>query len=160
MAQQPSLIINKISFYPMEQKNQDYFEGILQLRNTTDEVLNFAINEIKKDGTSAISKLKEIGDGCDLYVTRQKFLRSLGNKLQKQFGGQVVVSRRIHTRSRQTSRDLYRVSLLFRLPPFKKGDVISYKGEKIQIMQMHKKVLAKDVKTGRKLNLSFKDLMR
>ena len=59
----------------MEQKNQDYFEGILQLRNTTDEVLNFAINEIKKDGTSAISKLKEIGDGCDLYVTRQKFLR-------------------------------------------------------------------------------------
>ena len=86
--------------------------------------------------------------------------RSRGNKLQKRLGGEGVVSRRIHTRSRQTSRDLYRVSLLFRLPPFKKGDVISYKGEKIQIMQMHKKVLAKDVKTGRKLNLSFKDLMR
>ncbi len=144
----------------MEQKNQNYYEGILQLRNVAEEVLSFAISEIEKDGTAAISKVKETGNGYDLYITRQKFLRSLGNKLQKQFGGQIVVSRRIHTRNRQTSRDLYRVNLLFRLPPFKKGDTIAYKGDKIQIMHMHKKVLAKDVKTGRKLNLSFKDLMK
>ena len=144
----------------MEPKHGSYYEGILQLRNVGNEVVNFAIKEIDKEPSAKISEIKEAGDGFDIYITRQKFLRSLGNKLQKQFGGQVVVSRRIFTRNRQTSRDLYRVNLLFRLPPFKKGDIIGYKGDKIKIMQMHKKVLAKDIKTGKKLNLSFKDLIR
>lgn len=144
----------------MEQKHGNYFEGVLQLRNVNDEVIDFAVKEIEKDPSTQISKVTEAGDGFDIYITRQKFLRSLGNKLQKQFGGQVVVSRRIFTRNRQTSRDIYRISLLFKLPPFKKGDIISYKGDKLKIMQMHKKVLAKDISTGRKMNLSFKDLMR
>ena len=48
--------------------------------------------------------------------------------------------------------------MLFRIPKFKKGDVIDYKGEKIKIMGIHKKVFAKDIKTGKKLNIRFKDL--
>ena len=144
----------------MEQKNQNYYEGVLQLRNANEEVLDFAIKEIEKSQSAAISKVREIGTGFDLYITRQKFLRSLGNKLQKHFGGQIIASRRIHTRNRQTSRDIYRINVLFRLSPFKKGDIIAYKGDKMQILQMHKRVLAKDIKTGRKLNLSFRDLMR
>ena len=130
------------------------------MRNANEEVVNFVVSEIEKDPAGAISKVKEVGDGYDIYITRQKILRSLGNKLQKQFGGQILVSTRIHTRSRQTSRDLYRVNLLFKLPHFKKGDIIDYKGEKIKIIQMHKKVLAKEIKTGRKLNISFRDLMK
>ncbi|MEK6949324.1 MAG: NMD3-related protein [Nanoarchaeota archaeon] len=144
----------------MEQKHGNYFEGVLQLRNINDEVIDFAVREIEKDPSTQISTVKEAGDGFDIFITRQKFLRSLGNKLQKQFGGQVVVSRRIFTRNRQTSRDVYRINLLFKLPSFKKGDIIDYRGDKIEILQSHKKVLAKDIKTGRKLNLSFKDLMR
>lgn len=144
----------------MEPKHGSYYEGVLQLRNVNDDVVDFAVKEIEKDPSTKISEVKEAGNGFDIYITRQKFLRSLGNKLQKQFGGQVLVSRRIHTRNRQTSRDLYRINLLFKLPSFKKGDIIGYRGDKIKILQSHKKVLAKDIKTGRKLNLSFKDLMK
>ena len=50
--------------------------------------------------------------------------------------------------------------MLFRLPKFKKGDIIEYKGDKIKIISVHKKVLAKDIKTRKKLNIRFKDLFR
>ena len=43
---------------------------------------------------------------------------------------------------------------------FKKGDIVEYKGEKIRIMSIHKKVFAKNIKTGKKLNITFKDMFR
>ena len=141
-------------------RNKDYFEGILQLRNIDNEVVEFAIGEIEKNENAYIAKVKKVTNGVDVYVSPQKLLRSLGNKLQSHFGGHLMVSKKLHTRSKETSRDLYRVNMLFRIPTFKKGDIIDYKGDKIKIVAMHKKVFAKDIKTGKKLNISFKDLFR
>ena len=140
--------------------HQDYFEGILQLRNIDNEVIEFAVKEIEKNENAYIAKVKKVTNGMDIYVSPQKLLRSLGNKLQNRFGGQLTVSTKLHTRSKETSRDLYRVNMLFRIPNFKKGDIIDYKGDKIKIVAMHKKVFAKDIKSGKKLNISFKDLFR
>ena len=144
----------------MQTKHKDYFEGILQLRNIRDEVIEFAINEIEKIEYTTIAKIKKVTNGVDIYMSPQKSLRSLGNKLQNKFGGQLLVSTKLHTRSRVTSRELHRVNMLFRSPNFKKGDIIEYKGEKIKIISIHKKIFAKDMKTGKKLNISFKDLFR
>ena len=140
--------------------NKDYFEGILQLRNIGNEVVEFAVKEIGKNENINIAKIKKVTNGVDIYLSPQKALRSLGNKLQHHFGGQLIVSTKLHTKSRVTSKDLYRVNMLFRIPNFKKGDIIDYKGDKIKIISMHKKVFAKDIKTGKKLNISFKDLFR
>ena len=140
--------------------NKDYFEGILQLRNVSSEVIEFAIKEIEKNEKTNIAKIKKVTNGIDIYMSPQKLLRSIGNKLQSHFGGQLTVSTKLHTKSRVTSKDLYRVNMLFRMPQFRKGDIIDYKGEKIKIVAMHKKVFAKDIKTGKKLNISFKDLFR
>lgn len=144
----------------MQIKPNNYFEGILQLRNVDTEVIEFAIGEIEKVGNSNIAKIQKIKSGIDIYLSPQKLLRSLGNKLQNRFGGQILVSTKLHTVSRVTSRELYRVNMLFRLPNFKKGDIIEYKGDKIKIITMQKKVFAKDIKTGKKLNISFKDIFR
>ncbi len=140
--------------------NKDYFEGILQLRNIGNEVVEFAVKEIEKNENANIAKVSKVTNGVDIYLSPQKLLRSLGNKLQYHFGGQLTVSRKLHTRSKVTSKDLYRVNVLFRIPTFKKGDIIEYKGDKIKIISIHKKVFAKDIKTGKKLNISFKDLFR
>lgn len=140
--------------------NKDYFEGILQLRNTGNEAVEFAVKEIEKNENAYIAKIKKVPNGVDIYLSPQKILRSLGNKLQHHFGGQLIVSRKLHTKSRITSKDLYRVNMLFRVPKFKKGDIVEYKGDKIKIVAVHKKVFAKDIKTGKKLNISFKDLFR
>ncbi|MFH0868094.1 MAG: NMD3-related protein [Candidatus Woesearchaeota archaeon] len=140
--------------------NKDYFEGILQLRNIDDKVIMFAVKEIEKNENANIAKIIKVVNGVDIYISPQKLLRSIGNNLQSHFGGQLAVSRKLHTRNKVTSRDLYRVNVLFRIPKFKKGDIITYKGDKIKIIAVHKKVFAKDIKTGKKLNISFKDLFR
>jgi NMD protein affecting ribosome stability and mRNA decay len=141
------------------QHNSKYFEGILQLRDVSDEVVAFAIREIEKNEVY-IAKLKRIKNGVDIYVSKQRFLRTLGTKLQKEFGGQLIVSKKIHTKSRMSGRDLYRISVLFRSPSFKKNQIIEYKGDKIKIVNMGKKIFAKELKTGKKLNISYKDMLR
>lgn len=144
----------------MEARHNEYFEGILQVRNPNEEVLDFIAKEVEKKGDVFIAKTKKINNGIDLYISSQRFLRTIGNKLQERFFGHLEVSRRLHTRNRMTSRDVYRVNLLFKMPSFKKGDIVKYKGEQIRIIGMAKKVLAKDIKTGRKLNLNYKELVK
>ena len=140
--------------------HNEYFEGILQLRNPSEELLDFLAKEIKEKGNVFVAKTKKVGDGIDLYISSQRYLRTLGNKLQERFPGQPEVSSSLHTRNRQTSRDVYRVNVLFRMPSFRKGDIITYKGDRIQIIGMSKKVLAKDLKTGKKLTLSYKNMVK
>ena len=144
----------------MEAKHNEYFEGILQVRNPNEEVLGFIAREVEKKGNVFIAKTKKINNGIDFYISSQRFLRSIGNKLQERFFGHLEVSRRLHTRNRMTSRDVYRVNLLFKMPSFKKGDIVTYKGDEIKIIGMAKKVLAKDIRTGKKLTLSFKELVK
>ena len=130
------------------------------MRNPTEELLDFLAKEIKEKGNVFVAKTKKVGDGIDLYISSQRYLRTLGNKLQERFPGQPEVSSSLHTRNRQTSRDVYRVNVLFRMPSFRKGDIITYKGDRIQIIGMSKKVLAKDLKTGKKLTLSYKNMVK
>ena len=144
----------------MEKKHKDYFEGILQLRNPNKEVMDFAINELEKKENASVTKIKKVPNGIDIYMWPQRFLRNLCSRLQNKFGGHVTISTKLHTKNRITSKEVHRVNALFRMTSFKRGDVIDYKGEKIKIINMHKKVLAKGVKTGKKLNLSFKDLIK
>ena len=136
-----------------------YFEGILQLRNPTKEVLKFVKNQIEKRKDLFISKEIELKNGRDLYLSSQKFLRALGLKLQKRFGGQLKTSRKLHTISKKTGKKLYRVTVLFKIPQFKKGDIIKYRGEQIKIKAIGKKIFAQNIKTGKKLTIRFKDII-
>lgn len=142
-----------------KKEHNGYFEGILQLRNPNKEVLEATLKEIEKKGDVSIAKIKKVSNGTDIYISSQRFLRNLGAKLQKQFGGQFTISKKLFTKHRLTSKEVYRVNALLRLPNFKKGDVINYKGDKIKIIGIQKKVFAKDIKTGKKLNLRFKDIL-
>ena len=138
--------------------NKDYFEGILQLRNPTKELIRFAENKTKKDKKALITKKIKVKQGYDFYFTSQRYLRSLGNKIKSSFPGELKTSRKIFTRKRQTSRDVYRVNVLFRMSDLRKGQIIRYKGEQIKIVKTGKKVLAKNVKTGKKMMLKYENL--
>ena len=143
----------------MEKSHNQYFEGILQLRNPSDKLIESTIKEIEKKGDVSIANIIKVKNGVDVYVSSQRFLRTLGRKLQNRFGGHLEVSTKLHTKNRLTSRDVHRVNVLLKLPNFKKGDIVEYKGEKIKIIGMKKKVLAKHIKTGKKLTLNFKDII-
>lgn len=143
----------------MKSISSNYFEGILQLRNANDDILNFAIRSIEKKENTNIANIKKVTNGFDIYMAPQTFLRSLGNSLQKKFGGQLVISKRLHTQNKLTSKQVYRVNALFRMPNFRIGDIIKYRGDKVKVMSIKEKVSIKDIRTGRTKNVDFKQMI-
>ena len=95
--------------------DHNYYEGILQLRNPNEEVINFVRNQFKNNEKVWIAKQEKLKTGIDLYVSSNKFLLSLGKKLKKSFKGELKTSRKLHSRNRVTSKNIYRVTVLFRL---------------------------------------------
>ena len=132
-----------------------YYEGKLQLRNAEQHIIDFVYSLISSREDVRIAKVEKVRNGIDVYISSQKYLQIIGKKLQKQFRGELKISRRLHGRSRSSSRDLYRLTVLFRLPKFKKGDRIVYKGKELLVVDMQKKVFCREVKTGRKWSISY-----
>ncbi len=145
----------------MEQYNRNmnqYFEGILQLRNPNSLVIDFINKQVENKQGVFISKRVNVINGIDLYFSSQRFLQNLGRKLQKTFGGELKVSTKLHGVRRITSKLLYRVNVLFRLPTVKKGDTVRIRGEDFEILGMGRKVIGRSKETGRKERLEYEDL--
>lgn len=96
-------------------KPANYYEAIIQLRPFDEKLYNFVLERIKERENAFISKEVEIKTGVDIYVSDQRFARALGKKLKNTFKGKLILSRTLHTRNRQTSREVYRVTVCFRL---------------------------------------------
>ena len=142
----------------MKLPRSDYFQGILQLRDVNEEILSFVHNQIKNRGGVAITKTVKFSNGVDYYITSQKFIRILGKKLKESFGGELKISSKLHTRNKQ-GKDLYRVNVLFRLAKYKKGDIVSVRGDNVRLISIGKKIFARDLKTGKKIRIRNKDLV-
>ncbi|HZX12348.1 MAG TPA: NMD3-related protein [Candidatus Nanoarchaeia archaeon] len=97
------------------QRHPGYYEAILQLRPAREDVKNYFLQELSKRPGVFISKEVEHKTGIDYYLSSQDFAKSLGPKLRKRFKGTPTYSRSLYSRSRTTSKLLYRLTVLFRL---------------------------------------------
>jgi nonsense-mediated mRNA decay protein 3 len=138
-------------------KGTQYFEGVLQLRSPTGEVTRFVERELAAQERKGVfvNKVKQCKDGQDLYLTSARFLKVLGRKLQRRFGGDLKISHKLFSRNRQTGRNVYRVNVLFRPPKYKKGDLLRLRGRMVEVVGLGKKVLVRDVKSGRKQSVAY-----
>ncbi|MBD3303809.1 hypothetical protein GF343_01570 [Candidatus Woesearchaeota archaeon] len=134
----------------IEEKGPKYFEGKLQLRNPTPEVVNYVRKKIAQDKHVWIAKEEKAKNGIDLWLSSNKFLLDLGKKLKKRFAGILKTSKKLHTQHKITSKLLYRVTVLFRCLDFRKGDIIEVNGEKLKVMDISKQVMVKNLSTGKK----------
>ena len=142
----------------MKLPRPDYFQGILQLRNVNDEAVSFVLNQIKKRENVHITKSVKFPDGIDFYITSQKFIRILGKKLKDRFGGELKISSKLHTKSRRTGKELYRINVLFKSAKFKRGDIVSVRGDKVRLIKVGKRIFARELKTGKKVTIRSRDL--
>jgi NMD protein affecting ribosome stability and mRNA decay len=97
--------------------NPKYFEAIIQLRPYDERVFQFILDDIKrmKNENIFISKVEELKTGVDIYISSQKFARSLGDKMKRAFKGwKLLITKKFQTSSRLKSKDLYRGTILFR----------------------------------------------
>lgn len=93
----------------------DYYEAILQIRPAKEEVINY-VYELLKQNNIRISKIVESKNGIDLYLDNQKFTRgTLAKQLKKRFKGELKITRSLYGVNRNTSRLVYRGTVLFRL---------------------------------------------
>ncbi len=93
---------------------KDYFEATIQLRPKKKEILDFIKERIEKRKDVFISKIVEKKYGVDLYISSNKFALSLAKLLKKRFNGEIITSRSLHSRHKQTGKLLYRVTVCFR----------------------------------------------
>jgi len=96
------------------EKNPNYFEAVLQLRNPNDEMFRFIDNQLKGRKDVFVAKEEELKTGVDIYISSWRFAIALGRKLKRSYKGEIKISRRLHTRNKITSKDVYRVTVLFR----------------------------------------------
>ena len=136
----------------------NYFEGVLQLRNPTKEIFDFIESEMQKKGNVFITKKRKMKDGFDLYITDQHFLQILGKKMQQKFGGEMKLSETLFSRSKITSRDVFRINIYYKYFSARVGEIKDYRGEKVKIIKMGRsKVTVKDC-NGRNMFVEYCDL--
>lgn len=124
-----------------------YYEGILQLRNnkhndyfTVYKIIIDDAEKMKKKGIG-ITKQQMVENGVDFYFTSQKYIQQIGTRLYNEFGGEFKVNAQLFSRNRQTSKDVYRVNVLYRLPERNINDIISYKNKKMIVKSFSKDTL-------------------
>ncbi len=111
-----------------QKEKTEYYEGILQLRNSSDAVFNFIDKELKKVAIKGvfITKTVETKSGVDLYMTNKSYLRLLAQKIHAKFGGKITLNAQLFSHNHQTSKDIFRLNVLMELPSFQPGDVIVF----------------------------------
>ena len=138
--------------------NDQYYEGILQLRNPSKEVIKKLKELAKAKKDVYIAKEEKVRGGVDFYLSSWRYLIELGNKLRKKYGGEVKTSRKIWGVNKQTSKRVYRVVFLLRLPNVKIGEIIEYRGRKVKIKEFRKKIAVVDIETGKKSLVKYDEI--
>ncbi len=138
-------------------KHTEYYEAILQLRNVSQEVIDFVEAEIPRVHLS-VSKVVEEKTGLDFYLSDNTLTRVLGKKLQTTFGGEVLITATLHTQKKD--KEMYRLTVLFRQAPFAKGDLVQRGGEEYRVLTLEKEIVLQHVKTGKKVHVRYKEMSK
>lgn len=142
----------------MKSVNAQYFEGILQLRNPNKEVKEYVISQIEQNDNVFVSKIVKVRGGYDYYLSSNRFLKTLGYKLRKAFGGELKLSSKLFSRDRQTSKEIHRVNVLYRCWDIRRGSIVEYRGDKVEIMAIGNKIQGRRIEDGKRVYINFKEL--
>lgn len=136
-------------------KHLGYYEGILQLRNPNKAVLDYIAQRLAETPRVRIAKEKKVSEGRDFYFSDKRFLLNLGQKLKQRFNAYLDATVRLHSVDRTTSRNVYKLTVLIRIPTFKVGQLISLHGQQMKVMEIKRKVKLKEIKSGKKYIFNF-----
>ncbi len=134
----------------------NYFEGILQLRNADGHLQDFIEDYIKSNSNVFMSKKKKVKGGFDYYLSSNAFTVRLGRLLKEKFGGELKVSEKLFSKDRQTSKELYRMNVLYKAFSFRIGDAVSVAGKIMVVTGIGKKVSCLNIGTGKKEVIDLK----
>jgi NMD protein affecting ribosome stability and mRNA decay len=143
----------------------EYYEAVLQVRCANFRVLEDSIELLKgkveklRHKGIFINNTKSVREGYDLYMTNKRIAQALGKELHEACGGIYKSSPHLFSKNRQTSKNIYRVNILVKLPGFVKGDIILTSEDRVlRIEKMGKKIKLKDMDTWGSVMAEYSDL--
>ncbi len=150
---------------PKQQKHAKYYEAILQLREPDPAVIMAVEDAVKSSAADNreifISKRKKVTNGWDFYLSLKGFAVELGRALFNKFGGELKITKKLFSQHRQTSKLLYRITVLFRMAPFKPGDIVLLGENAFRITTLTKRfVSGMNLETLRSAELNYKETVR
>lgn len=151
------LIIEFTSCKSCSKLGTQYFEGVLQVRNPSEEATVFIEKELAKHRDLNIPKVIELKNGTDYYISSNQFVTKLAQKIFEHFGGELKSTSRLFTKNQQTSKNVYRSSVLIKLPEFNKSDIIKSGRRLIQIKDVKGSVInGTDLMTAKPTSFDYK----
>jgi len=138
-------------------KGTQYFEGVLQIRNPNEIVLEYIDKKLAGEDRVFLSKISNLKTGVDYYLSSQKFIQVFANELYSEFGGELKITKRLFTRDKSTSKEVYRVNALLRLPDFEKGDIIKIRNTVLLVKDVKgRNVIGLDINLDKPASYDYK----
>jgi len=139
----------------VEGKHGGYYEAIIQLRLVDEEFCYLLEKACMKDKIY-IAKAMDVRNGYDYYVGDNRWAMNFGKHLQKTYGGELQFTRSLF--SERDGKKMWRVTVLYRQMPFKKGDRVVYNGEEWDVISMVKGIMLKS--GNQRVKVDYKEYTR
>ncbi len=134
-----NIVLKKGQCKNCSKREGDYYEAILQVRPTEEEMTE----EQKREVISMVHKRvdvdrgeekkvfitleKEIHGGLDFYLSDRRVTRNLSYDIADLLGGDVKESSELA--GREDGQNVYRMTYSVRIPPYEEGDFIGFEGK-------------------------------
>jgi nonsense-mediated mRNA decay protein 3 len=144
-----------------------YFQSTVQVRgNNIRSEITPQIEECKKmaqsmadsgyqggDQLSFIQEMKDVKGGLDIVLGSTQLGRRMARAIAERFGGKLLETCKLV--GKKDSRDVYRSTLLIRLPKLKRGDIVSFRGAHYVVTGFDgKTTLVTSIREGRRSSLN------
>lgn len=137
---------------PGRTKPPSYFEAVIQLRDCKEDVVEFLWNaaESQSNPDLFISHINPLKNGWDLYISNNQFAMKIASQIPKKYGGRIQTSSSLFSRDHQTSKNLMRLTVLYRGLDFELGDVLALpvKQTVVQVKALSTTIKVFDLKKG------------
>ncbi|MFW6047812.1 MAG: 60S ribosomal export protein NMD3 [Candidatus Natronoplasma sp.] len=130
------IVLKKGQCKNCSKKEGDYYEAILQVRPTEEEMTEEQKSEVSsmvhkrikvdrgKEKKVFITLEREIHGGLDFYLSDRRVTRNLSYDIADLLGGDVKETSELA--GRKDGQNVYRMTYSVRLPPYEKGDFIEF----------------------------------
>ena len=126
-----------------------YYEAIVQIRpdkvkltkRELDDItstVSALVEDLQADGNRAlfITDMGEEHGGLDFYISERSAGLVIAKKIQEQYGG--IIKQSSKNIGMKDSRQIYRMTYLIRLSPYKKGDFLKHNDAFFNIVSIHR----------------------
>ncbi len=143
-------------------KGTQYFEGILQIRNSNDrkdKVINEELAREAKKG-NVVNKTASYPNGIDLYMTHRRSLPKLAQRIVERLGGLYTLNAKLFSLDHLTGKEIYRLNVLLELPEIEIGEVFLFKGKYIILISFGKNITSRNLLTNKNVIFTYAEFKK